>query len=329
MVHSDLCGQITCGKAYFLLVVDDFSRYMWLELLTSKDEALGCLKKIVVAAKVESGHRLKAFRSDQGGEFNSAMVIAFCSEKGIKHYTTMPYSPQRNGVVERRNQTVVEIVRCLLKSMQAPSKFWGEAVKMAVYILNRSPTKSLNQKTPFEAWFGRKPSARHLRTFGCVAYAKRNGPGVTKLADRSILGVFLGYEPGTKGYRVFYPVNEKLMLSRDVVFDEKKLWNWGEKASNSSGGAATPNTFSVQYPDTDTVHCPTTGSDSAPGTDSFVDGAPTPPAATIPLEDGEGSPHTPPHTPIVGNQGSTPPATQIQWASPPSDACADSDGGPR
>ncbi|XP_066341937.1 uncharacterized protein [Miscanthus floridulus] len=227
---------------------------------------------------------------------------------------------------------MVEGIPLIKRAEQVPSKFWGEAVKTVVYILNRSPTKSLNQKTPFEAWFGRKPSVRHLRTFGCVAYAKRNGPGVTKLADRSIPGVFLGYEPGTKGYRVFDPINEKLMLSRDVVFDEKMPWNWGEKASSSSGGAATPSTFSIQYPDTDTVHCPTTGSDSAPGTDSFVDGALTPPAATIPtipLEDGEGSPHTPPHTPIAGNQESTPPAAQIQWASPPSDASADSDGGPR
>ena len=106
-----------------------------------------------------------------------------------------------------------------------PGKFWGEAVKAAIYLLNRSPTKSLNGRTPFEAWFGRKPSVRHLRTFGCTAFAKRTGPSVNKLADRSIPGVFLGYESGTKGYRVYDPVNKKLIVTRDVIFDEKRRWN--------------------------------------------------------------------------------------------------------
>jgi hypothetical protein len=106
--------------------------------------------------------------------------------------------------------------------MQVPGCFWGEAVKVAVYLLNRAPTKSLNGKTPYEAWYGRRPGVRHLRTFGCVAYAKKIGIGMNKLSDRSIPGVFLGYESGTKAYRVFDPVNNKLIVSRDVIFDEKK-----------------------------------------------------------------------------------------------------------
>jgi transposase InsO family protein len=96
-VHGDLCGHITPptpgGKSFFLLVVDDCSRYMWLELLASKSEALQYFRKIKMAAEVESGHRLKAFRSDRGGEFNSGAFIEFCDEHGIKHNTTAPYSP--------------------------------------------------------------------------------------------------------------------------------------------------------------------------------------------------------------------------------------------
>jgi hypothetical protein len=72
----------------------------------------------------------------------------------------------------------------MLKTMSVPGKFWGEAVRTAVYVLNRAPTKSLNGKTPYEAWFGKKPGVKHLRTFGCTAYAKRLGPAVTKLSDR-------------------------------------------------------------------------------------------------------------------------------------------------
>jgi transposase InsO family protein len=225
LVHGDLCGQITPptpgGKAYFLLIVDDHSRFMWLELLATKDEALNYFKKFKIAAEVESGSRLKALRTDRGGEFNSRAFTVYCSEQGIRHNTTTAYTPQQNGVVERRNQTIVEMAGCMLKSMNVPGKFWGEAVKTVVYLLNRSPTKSLDGKTPFEVWYGRKPSVRHLHTFGCKVFAKRIQPGITKLADRSTPGVFLGYEPGTKGYRVYDPVNDKLLVTRDVIFDEK------------------------------------------------------------------------------------------------------------
>jgi transposase InsO family protein len=257
LFHGDLCSHISPptlgGKSFFLLIVDDYSRFMWLELLTTKDEAFQYFKKVQAAAEREHGRRLKAFRSDRGGEFNSNVFTAYCNEQGIKHNTTAPYSPQQNGVVERRNQSVVEMARCLLKSMKVPAKFWGEAVKTAVYILNLSPTRSLEGRTPFEAWYGKKPSVRHLRTFGCVAYAKRVGPGITKLADRSVSGVFFGYEPRTKAYRVYDPVGKKLMVTRDVIFDEKKAWNW---AADGATPAETAVPLTVYYPDT--VGDPTT-----------------------------------------------------------------------
>lgn len=93
---------------------------------------------------------------------------------------------------------------------------------VALYLLNRAPTKSLDGKTPYEAWFGKKPRVRHLRTFGCLAYAKQIGLGISKLMDTAILGVFLSYELGSKAYRIYDSVNKKLMISRDVVFNEKK-----------------------------------------------------------------------------------------------------------
>jgi len=114
----------------------------------------------------------------------------------------------------------------MLKSMQVPAKFWGEAVLTAVYILNRSPTRSLKNKTPFEDWYKRKPTVRHLKTFGCVAHVKVVGPGLTKMADRSTRMAFIGYESGTKGYRLFDPSTGRLVVSRDVLFDEGKPWNW-------------------------------------------------------------------------------------------------------
>jgi len=180
------------GASYFLLVVDDYSRYMWVEMLRSKDQALESFKKVIARAENESGAKLKALRTDRGGEFTSNLFSVFCSEGGIKHYTTTPYTPQQNGVVERRNQSVVEMPRCLLKTMKVPSVFWGEAVRTAVYLLNRSPTKALNNITPFEAWHGVKPKVSHLKIFGCVAHVKLVGPGISKLSDRSRRTVFIG-----------------------------------------------------------------------------------------------------------------------------------------
>lgn len=147
LIHADLCGQIRPktlgGKSYFLLLVDDYSRYMWVEFLTTKDEAFKCFKKVKVLAETEGRCRLRAFRSDRGGEFNSIEFKEYCDENGVKHFTTTPYTPQQNGVVERRNRTVVEMARCLLKSKKVPGEFWGEAVRTAVYLLNRAPTRSL------------------------------------------------------------------------------------------------------------------------------------------------------------------------------------------
>jgi hypothetical protein len=238
LVHIDLCGQIRPstpgGKNYFLLVVDDFSRYMWLELLVTKAEAFECFKRVKAMAEVESGCRLRAFRSDRRGEFNSIQFTEFCNEKGLKHFTTAPYSPQQNVVVERRNQTIVEMARCMLKSKKIPSEFWGEAVHTVVYLLNRDPTRSLEGMTPYEAWHKKKPNVGHLRTFDCVAHVKKIGPGVTKLSNRSTQMVFVGYETGTKGYQVYDPVTKKLQVSHDVVFEEHRGWSWGEKNQDRS-----------------------------------------------------------------------------------------------
>jgi hypothetical protein len=113
-----------------------------------------------------------------------------------------------------------------------PAEFWGEAVSTAVYLLNRAPTKSLQDRTPYEAWYNKKPKVHHLRTFGCVVYVKKVGPGISKLSDRSTKMVFIGYESGTKDYRVYDPVAKKLHISRDVIFEEGHAWDWKREAGN-------------------------------------------------------------------------------------------------
>jgi hypothetical protein len=144
---------------------------------------------------------------------------------------------------------------------------------------------------------------------------KRVGPGINKLADRSVPGVFLGYEPGTKGYRVYDPIKDKLMVSCDVIFDEKKAWNWEGKGSRPNAVAEEPNIFSVQCLD-DTVPGPITGPAADDGAFSENgDGEPASPAVSTPSMGGASPPHTPPHQ-------------QIQWATPPTGASEDSEGVP-
>lgn len=93
-------------------------------------------------------------------------------------------------------------------------------------MLNRSPTKSLNGVTPYEAWYGKKPNVKHMKIFGCIGHVKKLGPGIQKLSDRSQRMVFIGYEEGTKGYRLLEPVSKTLHISRDVIFEEDQAWDW-------------------------------------------------------------------------------------------------------
>jgi hypothetical protein len=119
--------------------------------------------------------------------------------------------------------------------MGMPAKFWGEAVSTAVYLPNRAPTKSVKGMTPYEAWHGRKPSVHHLRTFGCTAHVKKTGPGQTKLADRSKQMVMIGYETGSKAYHLYDPETRKLVVARDVVFEEDRPWDWSLPGSSQTG----------------------------------------------------------------------------------------------
>uniref|UniRef100_A0A8R7P947 Retrovirus-related Pol polyprotein from transposon TNT 1-94 n=1 Tax=Triticum urartu TaxID=4572 RepID=A0A8R7P947_TRIUA len=223
LVHADLCGAITPatpgGRCYFLLLVDDHSRYMWLTLLTSKDEAGAAIKEFQARAETEARRKLGTLRTDRG-EYTSTALAKHFAATGVQRHLTAPYSPQQNGVVERRNQTVVGMARSMMKAKGMPDYFWGEAVTTAVYLLNRAFTRSVDGATPYEAWHGRKPEVSHLRVFGCVAHVKSARPLLKKHDDQSTPMVLIGYEPGSKAYRVYDPATRRVHVSRDVVFNE-------------------------------------------------------------------------------------------------------------
>jgi transposase InsO family protein len=207
-VHGDLCGPVTPatpgGRRYFLLLIDDLSRYMWVVVLDSKGEVVDAIRHAQATVKVECGRKLRVLRTDNDGEFMVAEFASYCADEGVQHRYSTSYSPQQNGVVERHNLTVVGMTWALLKQRRMSAVFWGEAVVTAVYILNRSPTKALNSRTSYEAWHGRKPAVSHLWVFGCLAFGKELGH-IGKLDDRSTPGVFIGYAEGSKAYRILDP----------------------------------------------------------------------------------------------------------------------------
>lgn len=125
-------------------------------------------------------------------------IEKYCKNDGIRHELTVRHTPQQNGVSERKNQTIMEMARCMLKMKMLDKEFWAEAVSYAVYLINRSPTKGLNNCTPHEAWFGLKPKVCHLRTFGCVAYAHIPDALRNKLDDKAEKCIFIGIVKGAK-----------------------------------------------------------------------------------------------------------------------------------
>ena len=104
--------------------------------------------------------------------------------------------------------------------------FWGEAVRHGVHIVNRVPTKGVKEMTPYEGWKGKKPTLQHLKVFGCIGHVKKPKNQTTKLSDRSVLMVYLGVEPGSKAYWMYNPKDNKVVVARDVIFEENRRWDW-------------------------------------------------------------------------------------------------------
>jgi hypothetical protein len=247
-MHGDLCSPVTSatprGRCYFLLLVDDLSRYMWVVVLDSKGEAMNAIRHAQATAEAECGRKLRVLRTDNGGEFTTAEFASYCTDEGVQHHYSTSYSLQQNDVVERHNQTVVGMTRALLKQRGMPTVFWGEAVVTAIYILNRLPTKALNSRTSYEAWHGRKPAVSHLRVFGCLAFAKELGH-IGKLNDRSTLRVFIGYAEGSKAYRILDPGTQRVRTTCDVVFNEGQGWTWDKAVDD--GSTLMYDNFTVEY----------------------------------------------------------------------------------
>jgi hypothetical protein len=189
-------------------------------------------KKFKALVELQSGYKLKKLRSDRAGEYTSNEFQEFCVKQEMERQLTIAYSPQQNGVSERRNRTICEMAKSMLIEKEMPMRFWAEAVSTTVYLQNRCYTTSVMEKTPFEAFTRRKPGVKHLKVFGCLCYTHIPSSLRQKWDSKAGKGVFVGYGSCEKGYRVYDLKSEKIVLSRSVIFSEDKSWNWGRNRMN-------------------------------------------------------------------------------------------------
>ncbi|RDX88499.1 hypothetical protein CR513_29897, partial [Mucuna pruriens] len=217
LIHADICGPIKPSQ-----IVEKG----WVYLLSEKSEALECFKSYKKMVEKEVGAFIKCLRTNRGGEFNSLMFKLFCEENGIKRQLTTAYMPHQNGVAERKNRIVINMVCCMLSAKGVPKSFWTEAVNWTFYLLNRCPTHAVNNITPQEAWSGIKPSIKHLRVWGCLAHmhileAKRG-----KLDDKIFPCILLGVSDESKGYHLFNRIigsNYKEQIETELVWGDDEF----------------------------------------------------------------------------------------------------------
>ena len=237
LIHSDVGGPLHVptpeGHRFFVIFKDDNSSYTVVKLMKTKNEAGTHFMEFAEMMKTQTGRPIKILRTDQGTDILGGNFSEYKKRTGLIHQTTARYTPQQNSRSERTMRTVVEAVRSGLytndNSNQLPCnirnevrELWGEFLLSIVYIFNRTLT-SHTEVTPFEKLFGKKPSVAHLRVLGCRAYAHVPDQLRKKLDPKGEACWMVGYGENQKAWRLWNPVERKIIVSRDVTFDETIL----------------------------------------------------------------------------------------------------------
>ena len=304
LIHADLVGPAETmsigGHRYAFVLVCDNTKHVWTFFMKSKDETLRKFKVFVSTIEKLTGLRLKIFRSDRGGEFMSDAFTEFLEENGITRQTSAPWTPQQNGTAERMNQTLIGGARTMLQHAGLSKGFWAEAMATATHILNRSLRKGLDWKTPHELLFGRVPDISYLRVFGCCAWVHVSKDQKEEWDSNAKPVIFIGYEPGSKAFRLWDPSTHSVVVSASVRFNESEFPNCPRSNSPVAGPSAK---VPITAPPTSDRYITITGiADEDP---------PPPPPTKAPSTSGPSSSGPPRHTP-------TPPPS-------PSDSHSESD----
>nr|ABA97555.1 retrotransposon protein, putative, Ty1-copia subclass [Oryza sativa Japonica Group] len=213
------------GLGHMLLFMV-LARFCYVYLLKTKDETLDYFKIYKAEVENQLDRKIKRLRSDRGGEFFSNEFDLFCEEHGIIHERTPPYSPESNGIAERKNRTLTDLVNAMLDTAGLSKAWWGEALLTSNHVLNRVPNRN-KDKTPYEIWIGRKPLLSYLRTWGCLAKVNVPITKKRKLGPKTVDCVFLGYAHHSIAYRFLIVKSEvpdmhvgTIMESHDATFFE-------------------------------------------------------------------------------------------------------------
>ncbi|KAJ9542826.1 hypothetical protein OSB04_029332 [Centaurea solstitialis] len=224
LLHMDLCGpmrvQSINGRKYVLVIVDDFSRYTWVNFLRSKDGASDIIISFIRNVQVRLQLPVQVICTDNGTEFKNRKLESFLDSFGITHTFSAARTPQQNGVVQRKNRTLVEAARTMLAFSKLPPHFWAEAIASACFTQNRSLITKRFMKTPYELVYNRPPSIKYFRVFGCECYVKNDKDNLDHFRPKGDEGVFIGYAKDSQSYRVYNKKTRRVVESTNADFEE-------------------------------------------------------------------------------------------------------------
>ncbi|KAJ9510638.1 hypothetical protein QJQ45_027557, partial [Haematococcus lacustris] len=235
LIHMDVCGPMHArardGSLYVATFLDEHTKLSVCVPISSKAQVPDTVRTVIEELETQSGYRCKAIRTDNGTEYVNSRMREYCASKGIVHQHSAPYSPQQNGAAERLNRTIFEKARSIIHSADISLSFWAHAVKFANHVRCLLPVSG-QPLTPWEAFYGVKPDLSGLRVFGCRVWLHVPDHQRSKLQSKSVEGLFLGYEPGSKAYKVL--VNGRETCSKDIVFDELSVLISSSKIGSTS-----------------------------------------------------------------------------------------------
>ncbi|GJS43752.1 retrovirus-related pol polyprotein from transposon TNT 1-94 [Tanacetum coccineum] len=248
LLHMDLCGPMRVasvnGKKYILVIVDDYSRFTWVKFLRSKDEAPDFIIKFLKMIQVRLKVPVRRIRTDNGTEFVNQTLREYYEKIGISHETSVARSPQQNGVVERRNRTLIEAARTMLIYAKAPLFLWAEAVATACYTQNRSIVRLRHGKTPYELLHDKPPDLSFFHVFGALCYPTNDSENLGKLQPKADIGIFIGYAPTKKAFRIYNRRTRRIIETIHVDFDELTAMASEHSSSGPALHEMTPATIS-------------------------------------------------------------------------------------
>jgi transposase InsO family protein len=222
LTHIDLWGKYAVqsihGNQYYILFVDDYSRYVTVKFLKSKTEAQQCVRDYLTHL-ITRDFTPNAIRVDRGTEFINDNLNTWCTQRGIDIQMTAPYSLSQNGVAEHMNRTLVELAHAMLTARQLPEFLWEPAVTHASYLRNRSFTCPVPDSTPYERRHGIKPDVSHLREFGSPVWILTEGPNTPrKMLPKSTEKLLLGFDDGARAVKYYSKDTRKVLTSRNYQY---------------------------------------------------------------------------------------------------------------